>query len=130
MRIGGDPSDILWEWFLFRGPHGSYFTWGQTRQNPPGYVGLEHLKSVVAELEQRDPGFSIHVRNIATAGITSIDSDIVRRGIQIIAVVGEPADVKAINDLRVHADPSVAADAKACLFELKHRLQVKVQGSI
>ena len=47
-RIGGDPADDVWQWFVTRGPHGSEFTWGQTRSSPPGYVGLTHLEEIVA----------------------------------------------------------------------------------
>ncbi|WP_136525374.1 hypothetical protein [Geomonas ferrireducens] len=122
-RIGGDPSDILWEWFLHRGPHGSYFTWGQSRKSPPGYVGLEHLKTVIADFEDTEPGFSSRARNIAKSALNSIYPDIVRRGIQIISVVGNAEDFKDINELTVSSDPTVKADAKACVFELKTRLR-------
>ncbi len=36
--LGGDPTDEIWVWLVTRGPHGPSFTWGQTRNEPPGYI--------------------------------------------------------------------------------------------
>lgn len=50
LQIGGDPADELWIWLVKRGPHGTSFTWGQTRSEPAGYVGICHLEEIAAEM--------------------------------------------------------------------------------
>ena len=57
-RLGGDAGDEVWRWFVLNGPHGSGFTWGQARDEPPGYVGVELLQRVVAEKAESDSNFS------------------------------------------------------------------------
>ena len=49
--VGGDPTDDVWDWLMNRGPHGMVFMWSQTKRQPPGYVGIEHLQKIVDELE-------------------------------------------------------------------------------
>jgi len=56
-RLGGDIGDPVWIWLVRNGPHGPSFTWNQTRKASPGYVGIEHLLSIVAEKEEIDRSF-------------------------------------------------------------------------
>jgi len=123
VRLGGDPTDQVWEWLLFRGPHGNSFTWSQTRNQPPGYVGLEHLSRVVAERSENDADFEKEVLMAARASLSSNFPDIVRRGIQVIAVIGDEADFSKIKTLTTDETESIQADAKACSFELKRRIR-------
>jgi hypothetical protein len=118
-RIGGDPADDVWQWFVTRGPHGSEFTWGQTRSSPPGYVGLTHLEDIVAREEKARPGFSTRARSVALAALGSSHPDLVRRGLQVLGVVGTGTDLESVKPLAGSQDPQVAADAKACIFQLK-----------
>jgi len=123
VRLGGDPTDQTWEWLLFRGPHGNSFTWGQTRNEPPGYVGLEHLRRVVAEFSENDATFENRALIAARASLSSDFPDIIRRGIQVIAVIGEESDFPKIKTLTSNENKSIRADAKACFFELKRRMR-------
>jgi hypothetical protein len=131
VRLGGDPTDQTWEWLLFRGPHGSSFTWGQTRNEPPGYVGLEHLRQIVAEYSENNAEFGKRALIAARASLSSSFPDIVRRGIQVIAVIGDETDAPRIKSLTANENESIKADAKACSFELKQRMRRKpIENSI
>jgi hypothetical protein len=96
--VGGDPRDERWNWFATRGPHGSSFTWSASRSNPRGYVGLEHLEGVIAELMRADAAFLGWLRRAARAvlGTCAANDEFLRRAIQILAVVGEPGDISLI----------------------------------
>jgi len=120
-RLGGDPSDSVWEWFLLNGPHGGHFTWGPTRKTKARYIGLVHLKEVVADLSQRDPAFLGRATEVAVRALGSHMSEVIRRGIQILAVIGDKELIDKIVPLVRHSDAQVAADAKACVFELKRK---------
>ena len=61
-NLGGDAADQVWRWFLLNGPHGLNFTWGQTKNQPPGYIGIEHLQRIVTEKEDRDANFADRAR--------------------------------------------------------------------
>lgn len=86
LRLGGDPSDPVWLWFLKRGPHGPSFTWGQTRREPPGYVGVEHLQEIVDENARSDASFIEKARSVVALALTSQEPQIVRRAIQVKVV--------------------------------------------
>ena len=118
-RIGGDPADDVWYWFVTRGPHGPDFTWTQIKSSPPGYVGLTHLEEIVAREEEATPGFLNRAHSVALAALGSSDPDLVRRGLQVLGVVGTAADLESVKLLAASSDPAVAADAKACVFQLK-----------
>jgi len=125
LRLGGDPTDLVWDWFLFRGPHGNSFTWSRTRKKPPGYIGLKHLKEIVAEFANNEPEFIRRAHAIAKAALLSVYPEIVRRGIQVIAVIGDISDFDKIEALTAHQDDSIQADAKACIFELKKLIKCR-----
>lgn len=122
-RLGGDPSDLVWHWFLFNGPHGQSFSWGATRNHPPGYIGLEHLKEIIAERSDADPSFIARAHAIAINSLGSVYPSLVRRAIQIIAVVGDVSDIEKIKALTTSENDLIKADAKACIFELKQVLK-------
>jgi len=121
--LGGDATDEVWRWFLLSGPHGPHFTWGQTRSQPAGHVGVEHLQRIIAEKEARDAGFPDRARAIALLALSSSDPSFIRRAIQVAAVVGGEAELHRIAALTTHALESVASDARASAFHLKKRLK-------
>jgi hypothetical protein len=122
--VGGDPIDEVWIWLATRGPHGNSFTWAQSRQEPPGYVGFEHLMRVVDELSTTTPDFQQRARCAALAAMTSTWAPLVRRGIQVLALVGSKQDLSKVTALVSSPDAAVAGDAKACAFHLKRRRAV------
>ena len=121
VRLGGDPSDEIWHWFATRGPYGPSFTWGQTRNNPAGYVGVDHLRKIVDEMSASVPSFQARALQIVNAALESSSSEFVRRAIQIAAVLGGISELERIKPLVSSQDASVASDARACAFYLKRR---------
>ena len=91
---------------------------------PPGYVGLDHLKRRIAELSENDADFEKQVLIAARASLLSSYPDIVRRGIQVISVIGDDTDLNKIMKLTEDENESIQADAKACSFELKQKLRL------
>jgi hypothetical protein len=122
-RVGGDPSDPVWRWLLLNGPHGNSFTWSQTRSEPPGYVGIEHLECIVAEHVRITPDFLPQAQQAVAQAMASAWPDILCRALQVAAVVGSDAELQSMASLTSHEDASVSAHAKAALFYLKRRLR-------
>jgi hypothetical protein len=122
-RLGGDPTDMVWRWFLLNGPHGPSFTWGQTRKEPPGYVGIDHLRKSVAELEAQDPLFVSRAKEVALVALQSHSTNFVRRAIQVLAAVGSDSDLGTVLALTAHGDNAVVGDARACAFELERQVR-------
>jgi hypothetical protein len=122
-ELGGDPADPVWLWLLKRGPHGPSFSWGQTRRQPPGYVGVEHLQEIVEEQTDIDPSFVSRAKKVVAMALTSESPEVLRRAIQVAAVLGGEKELKAISGMVKHTDASVAADARASAFHLKKRLK-------
>ncbi|HZQ53283.1 MAG TPA: hypothetical protein VFB14_13860 [Bryobacteraceae bacterium] len=122
-KLGGDVSDEVWRWLLFRGPHGPYFTWKQTKSNPPGYVGIEHLENEIAAIEQQDATFRDRLRAVLVAALSSTDPNVLRRAIQVAAVVGGKPELESIVRLTAHEAISVAGEAKAAAFYLDRKLK-------
>ena len=123
LEVGGDPTDLIWEWLAVKGPHGAGFTWGQTKAEPAGYVGVEHLEQIVIEQESADPGFRARARNVVKLALKSSDVSLLRRGVQVAAVVGGEEELDRIQSLTTHQDSAVAAHARASAFYLKRRLR-------
>lgn len=121
LQIGGDPADELWIWLVKRGPHGTSFTWGQARNEPAGYVGICHLEEIAAERTESVPDFVERARSMVSVAVTSEVSELVRRAIQVAAVVGGKEELQLILRLTEHDDPEIAAEAKACSFYMKRR---------
>lgn len=125
-KLGGDPADDVWRWFVLNGPHGSKFSWGQTRSHPAGYVGVEHLQRIVSEKEEHRPGFTERASAVVRAALSSADPNFVRRALQVAAVVGGEVELKHVLDFISHGSDEVANDAKASAFHLKKRLRGQV----
>lgn len=122
-RLGGAPTDEVWRWFLCNGPHGSSFTWSQTRGEPPGYVGVEHLQSIVAERMQADPSFIARTKHVVELALSSSDQDFLCRAIQVASVVGSESNLKRLAPFTSNENSAVSAHAKAAVFYLKRRLR-------
>ena len=121
--IGGDPTDLLWEWIAAYGPHGHHFTWGQTKREPPGYVGVEHLEKAIDERDVSSLGHREELRKRVSRGLGAADEGLLRRCIQIASIVGSREELDVLVVLGTHADGTVAADARAAAFHLKSRLK-------
>ncbi len=122
-NLGGDITAPVWQWLLKGGPHGTSFTWSQTRQEPPGYVGVEHLERIVDEQASLDHSFTERTKSAVALALTSTNTEILRRAIQVAAVLGGEAELRAVNALKKIDNESVAADARASVFHLKKRLK-------
>lgn len=115
-RLGGDPTDPIWRWFVINGPHGADFSWGQRRNEPAGYVGLDHLREIVAEHSAADPSFPDPARAIVRSALKSDLPELVRRAVQVSAALGLEDELPTIRELAGHADSAVAADARSAAF--------------
>jgi hypothetical protein len=123
LRLGGDPADEVWHWLATRGPHGEDFTWGQTREQPPGYVAVVHLAKITADMEAFIPDFSARAQEVVRTGMQSANPGLLRRCIQVAAVVGGKEELMHVTQLTHHEDPKVAGDARACAFYMKRALR-------
>lgn len=121
-REGGDP---VWYWLLRDGPHGSSFQWASELNGR--YNALEHLRRIIAEMTEADAEFPNEAREAARRAIQHDHAIVIRRGIQVLAVVGTDEDLDAVDALRQHPIKQVAADARSCLFARgrKHSLNRK-----
>ncbi len=119
--LGGDPTDEIWVWLVTRGPHGPSFTWGQTRNEPPGYIGVSHLQEIVGELALSIPSFQERTVQAVNLAMASKLPELARRAIQVAAVVGGSAELQRVKQLADSQDAAVAADARASAFYLKSR---------
>ncbi|MBL0379682.1 MAG: hypothetical protein JKP90_08435 [Desulfofustis sp. PB-SRB1] len=126
--LGGEPTDDVWLWLLERGPHGEDFSWSQRKNKPPGYVGVEHLQQIVQERNANDSSFSERAREAVTLALRADNPVILRRGIQVAAVVGGEPELVAVVGLAQSEIQKVAADAKASAFYLKRRLKAETSG--
>ena len=95
------------------------FMWSQTKRQPPGYVGIEHLQKIVDELE---PVFRDRLRDSVAVALSTTDSELLRRAVQVGAAIGGEEDLRRIAELMDHNDAAVAADARAGSFYLRRRL--------
>jgi hypothetical protein len=123
LAVGGNPTDPVWEWLAVRGPHGPSFTWGQTKTEPAGYVGVEHLERIVKEQQSINSGFRAQAQRVVQLALKSSDIGLLLRGVQVAAVVGGEEELDVIQGLSTHQDPAVAANARASAFYLKRRLK-------
>ncbi len=118
-RLGGDPADDVWRWFLLEGPHGQSFTWSQVKSEPPGYVGWNHLQQIIAERAREDSEFVSRVASITRIALVSDHIEIVRRGLQVAGAIALLEVIPKVRELTTYPDTSVASDARACLFMLQ-----------
>jgi hypothetical protein len=117
--LGGDPAHPVWQWFVLNGPHGPHFTWSQTRSEPAGYVGLEHLRRIVAEKQDADSTFLGDVADIVARALSSERPIFIRRAVQVTAAIYKRDEEARILALTAHPDARVASDARACHFVLR-----------
>ena len=120
-RLGGDPTDEIWIWLVSRGPHGPTFTWGQTRSEPPGYVGVSHLQEIICELSLSIPSFQERALRIVNLAMESELPELARRAVQVAAVIGSNTELQRIKQLASSQDATIASDARASAFYLKGR---------
>jgi hypothetical protein len=121
VRLGGDPADDVWIWFASRGPHGPSFTWGQTRQEPAGFVGVDLLREFVDEMSASVWSFRARALTVVNAAFDSTFPEFVRRAIQVAAVIGTVSEIQRIRQFESSEDPAIASDARACAFHLKRQ---------
>jgi len=122
-KLGGSQSDDVWLWLTQNGPHGPSFTWSQTRESPPGYVGVVHLAKIVREKTEADSTFMERAESVIRAALHAKDEQLLRRAIQVAAVVGSKDTLSEISGLTTHVNSLVAADARASQFYLRQRLR-------
>lgn len=121
--LGGDVSQPEWQWFLNNGPHGNNFTWGQTKKEPAGYVGVEHLQEIIDEKIGQDSQFLNKAKKVVDIALHSNSINLIRRGIQVASVIGELEELALVGALTNHANQEITKDAKACVFVLKRKLR-------
>ena len=122
--LGGNTTNPIWLWLLRNGPHGKDFTWGQTKNEPPGYVGVEHLERIVREKSSIDSSFNSEAKKVMRIALKSNNTNILIRAIQIGAVIGSESDLIIISALTKHQNDVVISNARASVFYLKKRLKV------
>jgi hypothetical protein len=107
-------TDTVSHWFFRKGPHGNTdFKW--TRSGI--YSSIDHLHRVISERTVDNAGFPEHARRVALQALMSENPAHVRRGIQVLAVVGETTDYPSVKRLLDHPDAHVTADARCFFFE-------------
>ena len=107
-------EDPVWIWFMKNGPHGSSFKW---HQELPRYNALNHLREIVAEHQEIDNTFIEKARKAAISALGADDIELIRRGIQVLCVVGTDEDVRSLRSFLEHENPNVVIDTKCCIFE-------------
>jgi len=120
-KLGGDIASPEWQWFLTRGPHGESFTWSQTRNEPPGYVGFEHLKETIDQYKSDDSSFKSRITDVVVKAIKSENTEILRRAIQVASLIGGKNIQNLVKELINHCDSRVSGDARACVFVLERQ---------
>ena len=103
--------DTVWHWLLRLGPHGSSFNWCTSR-----FGDLRLLQEFIAEYTETDPDFAAKARHTALEALVSDCPNVIRRGLQILAVVGRDEDNASVEGLLDHLDEGVGTDARCCLF--------------
>jgi hypothetical protein len=122
-ELGGDITVQEWQWLINNGPHGNSFTWSQTKGEPPGYVGVEHLERIISEKNANDPDFIYRTRKVVEIALKSSNLNLLLRAIQVGALVGSEKELATITTLIKHNDDLVRKHAKASVFYLKKRFK-------
>jgi hypothetical protein len=107
----------VWPWLATRGPHGPSFEWGQNPGAPRDFRCLELLRTSIAEQTADDESFPAEVRSAALELLATDDSEFIRRGLQVLSVVGTEGDNEFVISFLEHPDANVRKDARASLFE-------------
>jgi hypothetical protein len=111
-RLLGTNSE--WYWFTNMGPHGRFFSW---HNEVPGHSDIGLLKRLVAQRAEGDPDFPEKARQVALDALAMESTDLIRRAIQVLTVVGTEADLGLIRPFADHPVEAVRKDARAALFE-------------
>jgi hypothetical protein len=109
-----DPSDRVWLWFVFHGPHGERFAWPRERGCRSD---LDLLREFISEREASSPGFCASARAVALKAITLPDTVMIRTAVQVLCVVGTDEDLKLVEPLFEDGCEAIRVDATCCLFE-------------
>ncbi len=115
-REGGDP---IWYWLLRNGPHGGSFQWSSGKHGRKSDLAILH--QIIAEFTESDADFANKAREAAIKALEHDEPSVLRRGIQVLSVVGRLDDLIAVRALLEHPDRAVAQDARSCLFERGQR---------
>jgi len=121
--LGGSVSNSVWIWMVRNGPHGPCFTWSQTKTEPPGYVGIEHLERIVEEKQITEKDFKEEALKVVRSSLQSNNEEILIRAIQICAVVGTREEIRNIDKLAGHDSALISKNAKACSFYMKRKFR-------
>lgn len=92
---------------------------GNPADEPAGYVGLDHLRKIVAERVSRDLQFSARAAHVARLALASHQPPFIRRGLQVIGALQDVDSIPNVGELVAHSDREVSADARACVFVLR-----------
>ena len=105
-------------WFFGRGLLGENFEWhteyGQWTKLPSG---LERMRNQIVDMTAADPEARSRLRSIALEALESAEADHVRRGVQVLCVLGTDEDLKRVLGLKEHSSTEVVRDVRSCLFE-------------
>jgi hypothetical protein len=104
-----DPSDPVWFWFVFNGPHGERFSWDRHT--------IDLLRDSMNEREVSSPGFIDSARTVALKAMKLPNAAMIRTAIQVLCVAGTVEDLELIKSLLKHPTEEVRVDARCCLFE-------------
>jgi hypothetical protein len=104
-----DPSDPVWFWFVFNGPHGERFSWDRYH--------IDLLRKFIEEHEASSPGFTDSARAVAVKASKLPDAVMIRTAIQVLCVVGTDEDIEALRPLLNDAAEEIRVDARCCFFE-------------
>lgn len=126
-NLGGSVSDPIWDWLINNGPHGGSFTWSQTKDEAPGYVGIKRLEKIVQEKIASNGNFPERAKSVVLIALKSSNEDIIIRAIQILAAIGYATDVEIISKFTTCKSQMVSKNAKACEFYLKMKANENVQ---
>jgi hypothetical protein len=110
---------LVWNWFILNGPHGESFAWHKEVAVAPREIDL--LARFIEENSATNPDFRARAREIALESLNMEDPVLVRKGIQVLTVVGSDEDMSSVRELLNHRNKAVVKDARAALFERQIR---------
>jgi hypothetical protein len=81
----------------------------------------QHSRDWIKEAAEAHGDFEEWLRTVALEALSDSNPSIVRRGLIALAVVADVDDLSRIEALKDSTDAGVAADARATVFDIKHR---------
>jgi hypothetical protein len=116
LRTASDPSDPVWHWFLYNGPHGARFEWHHANHiSVPS--DINYLRAFIAERSEFDPEFEDKVRRVAIQALAHDEAVVIRTGIQVLVAVGTDEELGLVSPFLDYPDEKVRIDARCGLFE-------------